>query len=545
MREQSLQTFIRAISWLLWLLAWAFAVNLGARGMELPPASIPGRLILAVSALVCLRLSRRSVPALAPASLLAMLAIWPDIWSLTLGLAVLLVLAVGPRRRVHAVSSASIALCLTYVFLASGWPRAPGPVELGLALRVVPAWAILEGARWALAQPLESFGRRSTRPPGAIELLNPVLAWVLAVVATSGWIALLVALLAIPGQALLVRLHSARRELRRVREALDARRAELLTLHAVGRELLARADDARLGPLLDRECRKLFDPDGFALHLAGETGLRTVYRREGERIDTLPVPADPQLERKLAEDKRGLCWRRDDGPLEIDLGLRHARSAMIVPLMVEDRVAGALVVESGQEDRYDEQHLAVLTTLAQQAAAALESANQQRRATIDSLTGFYLREYFFRRLAEEQRRARRYGGQFALLMIDLDGFKTVNDRYGHLAGDRYLRSVSRTIRDQLRGADMPCRYGGDEFSVLLPETDLNGASIIGERIRKAVAGLEIEAEGVLLRGTVSIGLATFPEHARSDDEKSLMRHADEALYRAKRAGRDRVVPYAA
>ena len=545
MRERSLQTFIRAISWLLWLLAWAFAVHLGARGMELPPASVPGRLILAVSALVCLRLSRRSVPTLAPASLLAMLAIWPDIWSLALGLAVLLVLAVGPRRRVHAVSSASIALCLAYVFLASGWPTAPGPAELGLALRVVLAWAILEGARWALAQPLESFGRRSTRPPGAIELLNPALAWVLAVVAMSGWIALLLALLAIPGQVLLVRLHSARRELRRVREALDARRAELLTLHAVGRELLARADDARLGPLLDRECRKLFDPDGFALHLAVKTGLRTVYRREGERIDTLPVPADPQLERKLAEDKRGLCWRRDDGPLGIDLGLRHTRSAMIVPLMVEDRVAGALVVESGQENRYDEHHLAVLTTLAQQAAAALESANQQRRATIDSLTGFYLREYFFRRLAEEQRRARRYGGQFALLMIDLDGFKTVNDRYGHLAGDRYLRSVSRTIRDQLRGADMPCRYGGDEFSVLLPETDLHGACIIGERIRKAVAGLEIEAEGVLLRGTVSIGLATFPEHARSDDEKSLMRHADEALYRAKRAGRDRVVPYAA
>jgi diguanylate cyclase (GGDEF)-like protein len=278
--------------------------------------------------------------------------------------------------------------------------------------------------------------------------------------------------------------------------------------------------------------------------LAHDGVLRVAYRRQGERHDTTLAQADPALVSWLQEEKRGLCWRKNEQALDFAPLVPQARSALIAPFLIEQRVAGALIIESRQADRYDEHQLAVLTTVAQQAAAALESSQQQRRATIDSLTGFFLRDYFFRRLEEEQRRARRYGGQFALLMLDLDSFKSINDRHGHLAGDRYLRSAAAAIRAQLRGADMPCRYGGDEFSLLLPETNLQGACTIAERIREAVAALEIEAEGAFLRSTVSIGLAAFPDHS-TDEGKDLMRRADEALYRAKRAGRDRVVPYAA
>ncbi len=296
--------------------------------------------------------------------------------------------------------------------------------------------------------------------------------------------------------------------------------------------------------MLDRECRKLFDPEGFNLLLSDDGLLRSVYRREGERIQTQPAVGDPALVRWLQEEKRGLCWRKTDQSLDFNPLLARTLSALIAPFLVEQRVAGALVVESRQKDLYDEHQLAVLTTVAQQAAAALESAHQQRRATIDSLTEFFLRDYFFRRLEEEQRRARRYGGHFALLMLDLDGFKSINDRHGHLAGDRYLRAAAGTIRAQLRAADMPCRYGGDEFALLLPETGLRGAHTIAERIREAVARLEVVVDGACLRSTVSIGLAAFPEHS-TDEIQGLMRHADEALYRAKRAGRDRVVAYAA
>jgi diguanylate cyclase (GGDEF)-like protein len=173
-----------------------------------------------------------------------------------------------------------------------------------------------------------------------------------------------------------------------------------------------------------------------------------------------------------------------------------------------------------------------------------ELASLRATATVDSLTGFYLRDYFFSRLEEEDERARRYGGGFALLMLDLDGFKEINDRHGHLAGDQFLREIGTTIRDQLRAADIACRYGGDEFCLLLPQTARAGAHAIAERIRAAVSRRVVGVDGQALRVTVSIGLALFPDHDAGNVE-SLVRRSDEALYLAKRTGRDRVAPSAA
>jgi diguanylate cyclase (GGDEF)-like protein len=175
---------------------------------------------------------------------------------------------------------------------------------------------------------------------------------------------------------------------------------------------------------------------------------------------------------------------------------------------------------------------------------AIESARHYQQATVDSLTGCFLRDYFFKRLQEEHERCARYGGSFSLLMLDLDGFKEINDQHGHLAGDLYLGEISGTIRAQLRAADIACRYGGDEFCLLLPETDLTGARVIAERIRLAIADTVVAQDGVTLRSTASIGIAVYPRHG-SGDALGLLRNADEALYRAKRSGRDCVVPFAA
>ncbi|MEE8411955.1 MAG: sensor domain-containing diguanylate cyclase [Acidobacteriota bacterium] len=549
MRDRTLQKFIRSIAWFLCALTWAFAVRQVWNLAPLQSTDWPPRLVLAGTAWACFRVSRRGVASFASSSLIALLVLWSDPWSLALGL---IVLAAGRGRRpqrdrrhpIHAVSACSVAWSLSYALLASEIFPAIEPTWLGLTLRIGIAWSVFEAVSWALVQPLES-GRRAAIPPfGRTEWLNPVIGALLVALQTAaGSIAALAAPLTLVGQVLLVRLDQARRELRRTKRALESRTAELLTVRAIGQELLARPGRRQLGPLLDRECRKLFDPEGFTLLLADDGVLRAVYRRRGERKSTQRVTADPSLVHWLQEEKRGLCWRKEEQKLTLRTLIPQARSALIAPFLIDQHVAGALIVESREPDRYDEHQLAVLSTVAQQAAAALESAQRQRRATIDSLTGFFLREYFFRRLEQEQRRARRYGGRFALLMLDLDAFKPINDRHGHLAGDRYLRAVATTIRAQLRSADMPCRYGGDEFSLLLPETDLQGASVIAERIREAVSQLEIEAEGTLLRSTISIGLATFPEHS-TDEANGLMRHADEALYRAKRGGRDRVVHYA-
>jgi diguanylate cyclase (GGDEF)-like protein len=174
----------------------------------------------------------------------------------------------------------------------------------------------------------------------------------------------------------------------------------------------------------------------------------------------------------------------------------------------------------------------------------LQSALDARVVAVDPLTGLPLRDHFFTRLEQEDQRARRYGGNFAVLMVDLDGFKRINDRYGHLAGDQYLREFSAAIREQLRAADIACRYGGDEFCLLLPETGRGGARAIAERIRRAVAERSVLIDGESLRTTVSIGLALYPDHD-GGHLRGLVHRADEALYRAKRSGRDRVVPFAA
>jgi len=235
--------------------------------------------------------------------------------------------------------------------------------------------------------------------------------------------------------------------------------------------------------------------------------------------------------------------RDADLPFRPEVADGEIRSALAVPLTVREKVIGVLSVQSRAPFAYDDAQLSVLTTIAQQAAVAMENARHHEMATVDSLTKLFLRDYFFRRLEEEHERARRYHGSFALLMLDLDGFKAINDDHGHLAGDRYLRALGALVRDHLRGADLACRYGGDEFCLLLPETDGAGAVAFGERIRSAVADLVVDPDGGRLRSTVSVGVSLFPDHD-TGSLRDLFLRADRALYQAKRAGKDRVALHA-
>ncbi len=165
----------------------------------------------------------------------------------------------------------------------------------------------------------------------------------------------------------------------------------------------------------------------------------------------------------------------------------------------------------------------------------------ERSAVSDSLTGLYNRRYFHMAIRREVRRSRRYRPSFSLLMLDLDEFKQVNDEHGHGVGDGVLRRVGRLMRQTVREADVACRYGGDEFAVIAPETDRLGAWALGERIRRSVAlGFEGRpTAGRAIRLTVSGGVATYPEDGA--DAAALVARADETLYGAKRAGRDRVL----
>jgi diguanylate cyclase (GGDEF)-like protein len=180
--------------------------------------------------------------------------------------------------------------------------------------------------------------------------------------------------------------------------------------------------------------------------------------------------------------------------------------------------------------------------LASQAAVALENARLhdvvQRQAITDDLTGLVNRRRFIEALQAEVERARRFGTPLTVILADLDDFKRVNDDFGHHGGDAVLRSFADLMRSHVRDVDVPGRIGGEEFAILLPETDAERASGVAERMRHSLSGVSLPvASGRSVRVTSSFGIADLDDGQSGDD---LLRAADAALYRAKAAGKNRV-----
>jgi diguanylate cyclase (GGDEF)-like protein len=187
-----------------------------------------------------------------------------------------------------------------------------------------------------------------------------------------------------------------------------------------------------------------------------------------------------------------------------------------------------------------------LTALLLLTYVAMVIAREQRRSrdraihlsTVDALTGLFNRSFLFAAVEREIARSGRSGRGFCVLMMDLDGLKAVNDRFGHHVGDKLLRSVGDEIRTGVRRIDTPARYGGDEFVVLCPETDPTGAYILAEKIRLGIAELSVDGPGEPIRPSVSVGVVTWPSDGATAD--ALLISADQAMYASKRAGKDRV-----
>jgi two-component system, cell cycle response regulator len=182
-------------------------------------------------------------------------------------------------------------------------------------------------------------------------------------------------------------------------------------------------------------------------------------------------------------------------------------------------------------------HVLEKTRLKNEIGVAQDRITQM--AVMDSLTGLHNRRYLFDTLDREKKRAQRYGADLAVCMIDLDHFKRINDAHGHPAGDTVLSEIGKLLLQWARETDLPCRYGGEEFAVILPETSLEGGRMACERLRRMVAQHGFEHEGVALKVTVSIGIALY-DKAVEQTVSDLIKQADEALYRAKKEGRNRV-----
>jgi diguanylate cyclase (GGDEF)-like protein len=158
-------------------------------------------------------------------------------------------------------------------------------------------------------------------------------------------------------------------------------------------------------------------------------------------------------------------------------------------------------------------------------------------AYVDGLTGIHNRRFFEMRIGEELERASRFQGSLAMVMADIDHFKRLNDEFGHLLGDEILRAVSGILKQQLRKMDMVCRYGGDEFVIVVPETTGSNAARVAEKLRRQIETHHFP--GVPRPVTISCGVADYPAHGATRDE--VVAAADSALYSAKQAGRNRVV----
>ena len=214
-----------------------------------------------------------------------------------------------------------------------------------------------------------------------------------------------------------------------------------------------------------------------------------------------------------------------------------------VSLGTDDEHVGSLLIYPARGRPFNEDEGRLAHWLAAQASIALENARLHRaveqQAITDDLTGLANRRRFSETLGLEVSRAERFGGSLALVLADLDDFKRVNDLYGHQVGDEVLRRFADLMRESMREFDLAVRHGGEEFAVLVPETDLEGGARLAERLAEALRGARFASRaGESFSVTSSFGVAAFPEAASAEQ---LMLAADRALYRAKKAGKNRVI----
>jgi len=329
---------------------------------------------------------------------------------------------------------------------------------------------------------------------------------------------------------------------------LEMRVQQLEILQNVGRLLTALPEMSQVLNRVLAAAVSLTRADGGKLFLFDERSAQLTARasRGPDGTATL-LTADATADALAAQTVRTnqpLIYT--PGPEGADRPGVPSYPALYVPLRQRDQTFGALAVDSRlHRVAFSETDLGLVSTLADYAAVGIANARLfaevQLASITDSLTGLNNRRHLMTLAEQEYQRARRFDRPLSIIMLDIDHFKSLNDTHGHATGDQVLAEVGRRLRSSVRAIDVAGRYGGEEFLLVLPETALPGAGLLGERLRRAMANNPIATVAGPLSITMSLGVATTG--ANVPDVATLIANADSALYAAKQAGRNRIAAF--
>ena len=320
------------------------------------------------------------------------------------------------------------------------------------------------------------------------------------------------------------------------------RASHLALLNDIGRRATSVLNTEELLPNICNQVRRAFGHDWARLEVWDRKTDELVVQAEagyGKELVGHRTPLGRGLSGTAAERGEPVVANWVPGEPDFSMLAQDVHSAVSLPLAYQDELLGALTLESRRDQAFSPQDVLTLKTLADQLSIALHNAraykNVLEEAITDGLTGLKTHRYFMEALERELARSKRSGRTFAVIMMDLDQFKLVNDQHGHLEGDRVLRLVAKLLTEQLRQSSLLSRYGGDEFSILLPDTTEEDAQLAAERLRKS-----IEEEPLLAAHHVtgSFGIAVYPHHGAS--HKQILQVADTGMYLAKHEKGNRV-----
>jgi len=330
-----------------------------------------------------------------------------------------------------------------------------------------------------------------------------------------------------------------------LREQLSEREEELSVINRSSAIITSSLDIQGIYDSFIEELRKVVDISWAAIVLIGENDAYFLALsseigspwQTGERIPIKGTGTEWVVTHKKPMVESDLTLESQFVTAEAHIK-QGVRSIAYLPLIAKRKAIGSLIVASRNPSVYSPRYIMLLEQLASQIAMHIENsrlyAEVEEKARIDELTGLLNRRSLDEVIANEISRHSRYGGVFSLIILDLDSFKAFNDNHGHLAGDELLRKIGSTMKTTIRSADQAFRYGGDEFTILLPNTSIDAANQVAGRVRRQVAS-KMKASNIPV--TASLGLASWPADGLSPNE--VIAAADAALYQAKRGGGNR------